>query len=177
VVELAATYQIPDSAWSVGGQYKGTDYEDTNSAIFFGFKTQLKAERYALEFSYSKNSDDANSPGTLGHVPWFRSDNYTLSVNDIFAGVETLNGKISYDFGIKHLNTSLQHSLIYQSELGLQVSGRNLDDAQQTSIDVRYRLQGLEDLSMRLVIAYTQYDQKFDDNDFLGTRLTIKYDF
>lgn len=177
VFYLAADYEIVDSLFTLGGQYNVTHYKDNNNTNFFGIRGRLDAEQYSLEVSYSKNSDKANSPGTLGHVPWLRSYNFSMSVNDIYAGVSTINSKLIYNFGIENLVAIIKYSWISQSFLGQMQSGRNLDNAKQLSFDFRYRFVKSEDWSLRLELAHTAYNNEFDDNDFLFSRLAVKYKF
>lgn len=177
VLYLAADHQLPASIISVGGQFKATDYNNIPNANLYGMRVQINPQPYSLEFSYTKHSEKANSPGTLGHVPWFSSYNFTVSVNDIYAGVSTLNAKIHYDFDTHPINLSLQHSLMSHTELGQRVSGRNLDNARQTALDLRYRFTELSGVFLRLKLAYTSYDSHLGDSDFWFSRLNVNYDF
>jgi hypothetical protein len=174
---LSTNYQIPESNLILGSQFKSTDYKDSVTAKYFGIKAEVDLSSYILALSYTRNSDNANSPGTLGHVPWIGTYGNTITVNDIFAGVSSFGGKIQLDFESIGLSADLTHNFLYQSAKGQAVSDRNLDEAQQTTLTFRLKPKHSKSFSIRFQLAHTDYKSGSGDDDFWFSRLFVNYHF
>lgn len=127
--------------------------------------------------AYTSVANDADFPGTLGHVPMFRSYKSGF-IDEIFAGLDTTSLRIGYNFGVPGLKADLIYSGWKQSDEGIAASRKDFDGGYEAGIDVRYAFQNADGLSARVQSSYMSFDRDaVEDEDLFHTRLTLNYAF
>ncbi|MBR9883796.1 MAG: outer membrane porin, OprD family [Oceanospirillales bacterium] len=174
---LGLTYKIPDSNWVLGAKALTADYDTLPDTGYWGVKAQTKIGGVDVQLAYTSVEDDANFPGTLGHVPMFRS--YTSGlIDEIFAGLDTTSLSLGYGFGVPGLKAKLVYSGWKQSDTGIANSGKDFDGGYEAGVDVSYQFQSIEGLGARVQTSYMDFDRDAIDNDDLfHTRVTLNYSF
>lgn len=174
---LGLTYSVPDSSWVLGAKMLTADYEKRPDTGYWGIKAKTTVAGVGVQLSYTSVEDDANFPGTLGHVPMFRSY-YTGYSHEIFAGLETTSLDIDYGFGVPGLKVGFMYADWKQSADGIANSGKDFDGGFETGVDVRYQFQDVKGLSARVKTSYMDFDQQgVEDDDLTYTRVTLNYKF
>lgn len=204
---LQAEYKLPISfPLSLAMTYAGADYDSGvkaapstlapyaggDNARLYGFKVGTELSGVKLNVAYTTMDDEANFPGTLGHVPDAVAYTDMLTNNAIFAGVDAYSIEAIYGFGVPGLSTALKYAHYEQSDEGYLNSGHsatsrmNLDGADEINIDLKYAFSGaLKGFSARLWAGYGIYDNptsatgvtSSSDDDFLYGRFYLKYNF
>lgn len=201
---LQAEYKLPiDYPLSLAMTYAGADYDTGvkaapstvaptaggDNARLYGFKVATEVTGVKLNLAYTTMDDEANFPGTLGHVPDAVAYTDMLTNNAIFAGVDAYSIEAIYGFGIPGFSSALKFARYTQSETGYMNSGHNaatrmnLDGADEINIDLKYAFSGaLKGLSTRIWAGYGTYDNptgaaSTDDDDFLYGRFYLSYKF
>ncbi|MFV0480850.1 MAG: OprD family outer membrane porin [Campylobacteraceae bacterium] len=190
---VQANYKLPiDIPLSVSVLYAGASYDNKTlkDASMYGIKVDTSISDVKLGVAFTKVDDDANFPGTLGHVP--DTIAYTDMLNNmaIFAGVTAYSVEARYRFSFG-LDAALKYGYFEQSEKGYINSGTtgikatsgtignriNLDKSHELNLDLDYAFSGaLKGLSTKLRTGYNKYDVSGED-DFLYARLHIIYSF
>lgn len=195
---LQAEYKLPISfPLSLAVTYAGADYDKGvkaipspaapiaggDSARLYGFKAATEISGVKLNVAYTTMDDEANFPGTLGHVPDAVAYTDMLTNNAIFAGVDAYSIEAMYGFGIPGFSSALKFAHYTQSEQGYINSGSaasnrmNLDNADEVNIDLKYAFSGaLKGFSTRLWAGYGTYDVPGED-DFTYARFYLSYKF
>lgn len=174
---LGLTYKVPDSSWVLGAKALTADYENRADTGYWGVKAQTKIKGIDVQLGYTSVEDDGNFPGSLGHVPMFRSYKSGF-VDEIFAGLETTSLRVGYGFGVPGLKANFVYSDWKQSDAGIAASGKDLDGGFEAGVDIRYQFQDVKGLSARVQSSYMDFDRDAIDNDDLfHTRLTLNYKF
>jgi len=130
--------------------------------------------------------EEANFPGTLGHVPDTIAYTDMLTNNAIFAGVDAYSIEAIYGFGIPGFSSALKYAHYDQSAKGIINAGMNLDGSDEINIDLKYAFSGaLKGFHTRLWAGYGTYDNPTSvnassankDDDFLYGRFYLNYKF
>lgn len=188
---LQAEYKLPiNFPLSLAMTYAGTHYDSpsiagNDNATLYGFKVATELSGVKLNLAYTTMDDEANFPGTFGHVPDVISYTDMLTNNSIFAGVDGYSIEALYGFGIPGFNSGLKYAHYTQSDKGIANSGNamNLDGADEIDIDLTYAFSGaLKGFSTRLWAGYGTYDNptggtSTKDDDFLYGRFYVSYKF
>lgn len=199
---LQAEYKLPiNFPLSFAMTYAGADYDKGvktapvagssvpyaggDSAKLYGFKVATELSGVKLNLAYTTMDDEANFPGTFGHVPDVISYTDMLTNNSIFAGVDGYSIEALCGFGIPGFNSGLKYAHYTQSDTGYKNSGKamNLDGADEVDIDLTYAFSGaLKGFSTRLWAGYGTYDHptggtSTNDDDFLYARFYLSYKF
>ncbi|NCD12566.1 MAG: outer membrane porin, OprD family [Epsilonproteobacteria bacterium] len=192
---LQAEYKLPISfPLSLAMTYAGADYDDgvyrspaiTNPAMkvggdnarLYGFKAATEVSGVKFNVAYTTVDEEANFPGTFGHVPDTIAYTDMLTNNAIFAGVDAYSVEAIYGFGVPGLSTGLKYAHYDQSDKGIANAGMNLDGADEINLDLKYAFSGaLKGFSTRLWAGYGTYDHVSGDDDFLYGRFYLKYNF
>ena len=180
---LQAKYKLPlDFPLFVAMTYAKANYENptvasNDDATLYGFKISSEVSGVKLDAAYTTMDEEANFPGTFGHVPDAVVYTDMLTNNAIFAGIDAYSLGASYGFGVAGLNTSLKYAHYDQSAEGITNAGMDLDDADEVNIDIKYAFSGaLKGLSTRLWAGYGTYDVSGED-DFTYARFYLAYNF
>lgn len=174
---LGGVYQLPGLPLSLGAKTLNADYDTEPDTGYWGVKAETRIGRVSAKLAYTSVDDDANFPGTYGHVPMFRSykDGFT---NEIFAGLDITTLTVGYDFGLPGLDTLLTYSSFDQSSTGIENSGKNYDGGFEVGTDIRYKIPAVEGLDTRLRVSYFDYDGATETNDdLLYSRFSLNYTF
>jgi hypothetical protein len=180
---MQATYKFKTAPLSLGIKYAGAKYDNPtilgkDTATLYGIKAATAIKKVKLNFAYTTVDEEANFPGTFGHIPDTVAYTDMLTNNAIFAGVDAFFLEARYDFGIPHLGTKLKFAHYTQSDEGIINSGMNLDNANEVNVDIKYAFSGLfKGLSTRLRTGYGTYDQDVPTDDFTYARFYLKYNF
>lgn len=202
---LQAEYKLPIShPLSLAMTYAGADYDTRvfatpapgseaggDEARLYGFKVATEISGIKLNAAYTTMDDEANFPGTLGHVPDTIAYTDMLTNNAIFAGVDAYSIEAIYGFGIPGFSAGLKYAHYDQSDEGILNSGSsaatrmNLDGADEINIDLKYAFTGaLKGFHTRLWAGYGTYDNPTtnaantsNDDDFLYGRFYLHYKF
>lgn len=204
---IQAEYKLPIShPLSFAVTYAGADYDTNVKAIpntgaaynsggdearLYGFKVATEVSGVKLNVAYTTMDDEANFPGTLGHVPDAVAYTDMLTNNAIFAGVDAYSIEAIYGFGIPGFSAGLKYAHYDQSAEGILNSGSsasnrmNLDGADEINIDLKYAFTGaLKGFHTRLWAGYGTYDNPTtnaantsNDDDFLYGRFYLHYKF
>ncbi|WP_432695706.1 major outer membrane protein [Marinobacterium sp. YM272] len=174
---LGLTYKVPDSSWVLGAKALTADYENRDDTGYWGVKAQTKIKGVDVQLGYTSVQDDGNFPGSLGHVPMFRSYKSGF-IDEIFAGLDTVSLRVGYGFGVAGLKANFVYSDWTQSDAGIAASGKDFDGGYEAGVDVRYQFQNVEGLSARVQSSYMDFDREaVADDDLFHTRLTLNYKF
>jgi len=194
---LQAEYKLPiDFPLSLAMTYAGAHYDTpsvagNDDATLYGFKVSTALSGVKFNLAYTTMDDEANFPGTFGHVPDTIAYTDMLTNNAIFAGVDAYSIEALYGFGIAGFNSGLKFAHYTQSEKGYMNSGTTgtiatsgrvgnrmyLDDADEVNIDLTYAFSGaLKGLSTRLWAGYGTYDVPGEDS-FTYARFYLSYKF
>ncbi|WP_432698091.1 OprD family outer membrane porin [Marinobacterium sp. YM272] len=174
---LGLTYKVPNSSWVLGAKAMTADYENRDDTGYWGVKAQTQIKGVEVQLGYTSVQDDGNFPGSLGHVPMFRSYKSGF-IDEIFAGLDTTSLRVSYGFGVPGLKADLVYSGWKQSDAGIAASGKDLDGGYEAGIDIRYKFQTVEGLSARVKSSYMDFDREAVGNDDLfTTRVSVNYRF
>jgi len=198
---IQAEYKLPiNYPLSLAMTYAGADYDTGvkavpsaatavptvggDSARLYGFKVATEVSGVKLNAAYTTMDDEANFPGTLGHVPDTIAYTDMLTNNAIFAGVDAYSIEAIYGFGIPGFSSALKYAHYDQSAQGIINSGNmNLDGADEINIDLKYAFSGaLKGFHTRLWAGYGTYDNptgstSTNDDDFLYGRFYLHYKF
>lgn len=188
---LQAEYKLPIAfPLSLAMTYAGANYDSRvhstpgnspvggDDAQLYGFKAATQIGGVKVNASYTTMDEEANFPGTLGHVPDAVAYTAMLTNNAIFAGVDAYSIEAIYGFGIAGLSSALKFAHYDQSDKGITNAGLNLDGADEINIDIKYAFSGeLKGFSTRLWAGYGTYDHVAGDDDFLYGRFYLKYNF
>lgn len=175
---FAADYAIPGTDVAVGAKYMGAAFDNSADTSLWGVKAATNLGPVRVTLSYTTVDDDANLPGTLGHVPLFRAYTNTITDTEFYAGVDSVSLNLGYDFGVKGLAANLNYTQLSQSAAGIENGGFNFDDSYEISADIKYKVQSVEGLSMRLNVANAGYnDAVYEDADLMYTRVFVNYAF
>ena len=195
---LQAEYKLPiDFPLSLAMTYAGADYDSNvmtnpapsavalggDQARLYGFKAATEFSGVKVNVAYTTMDEEANFPGTLGHVPDAVAYTDMLTNNAIFAGVDAYSIEAIYGFGVSGLSTALKFAHYDQSTKGIANAGMNLDGADEINIDLKYAFSGaFKGFSTRIWAGYGTYDNPTgrattSDDDFLYGRLYLKYNF
>lgn len=202
---IQAEYKLPIShPLSFAVTYAGADYDTRvfatplagsesggDEARLYGFKVATEVSGVKLNVAYTTMDDEANFPGTLGHVPDTIAYTDMLTNNAIFAGVDAYSIEAIYGFGIPGFEAGLKYAHYDQSEKGIMNSGSsaanrmNLDGADEINIDLKYAFTGaLKGFHTRLWAGYGTYDNPTknaantsNDDDFIYGRFYLHYKF
>lgn len=192
---LQADYKLPiNFPLSLAMTYAGAKYDDpiiagNDAATLYGFKVATELSGVKLNLAYTTMDDEANFPGTFGHVPDTISYTDMLTNNSIFAGVDGYSIEALYGFGIPGFSSGLKYAHYTQSDKGIINSGNamNLDGADEIDIDLKYAFSGaLKGLNTRLWAGYGTYDNPTTgnaiannngDDDFIYARFYLSYKF
>ncbi|AOO66130.1 OprD family outer membrane porin [Sulfurospirillum halorespirans] len=192
---LQAEYKLPISyPLSLAVTYAGANYETGNyanpgpntvggdHAQLLGFKVATEVTGIKLNLAYTTMDDEANFPGTFGHVPDAVAYTDMLTNNAIFAGVDAYSIEAIYDFGIPGFSSALKYGYFTQSAQGIINSGNmNMDGTKEITIDLKYAFSGvLKGFHTRLWAGYSTYDalaMPSGNDDFLYGRFYINYKF
>ncbi|AFL69504.1 OprD family outer membrane porin [Sulfurospirillum barnesii] len=179
---LQAEYKLPISfPLSLAITYAGADYDSRvystpgptsqvggDDARLYGFKASTEISGVKLNVAYTTMDEEANFPGTLGHVPDTIAYTDMLTNNAIFAGVDAYSVEAIYGFGVPGLSTGLKYAHYDQSTKGIANAGMNLDGADEINIDIKYAFSGaLKGFSTRLWAGYGTYDHVSGDISFM----------
>ncbi|WP_060825047.1 hypothetical protein [Sulfurospirillum cavolei] len=182
-LSLAMTY--------AGAHYDTPSVAGNDDATLYGFKVSTALSGVKFNLAYTTMDDEANFPGTFGHVPDTIAYTDMLTNNAIFAGVDAYSIEALYGFGIAGFNSGLKFAHYTQSEKGYMNSGTTgtiatsgrvgnrmyLDDADEVNIDLTYAFSGaLKGLSTRLWAGYGTYDVPGEDS-FTYARFYLSYKF
>lgn len=177
-------YKLPISfPLSIGSFYSGADYDATgeDNATFYGFKIGAPLPYLGyVKLAFTTVTDDNSFPGALGHVPnFFKYNGGQMFTDNYFAGLDATSLLVIPNFGIKGVKTLFSYAKYSQSTEGINVSGHDLDGASELQADVRYSFDGaLKGLSLRLQLAFIDYDDDTVDEDKLTTsRIYLSYKF
>jgi hypothetical protein len=190
---IQADYKLPiDFPLSLAMTYAGANYEDGvyrapvfipalkvggDTATLYGFKAATEIKGVKLNLAYTTMDEEANFPGTFGHVPDVIAYTDMLTNNAIFAGVDAYSAEAIYGFGIPGFSSALKYAHYTQSNEGITNSGMDLDGADEVDIDLKYAFSGaLKGLSTRLWAGYGKYDISGKD-DFTYARFYLSYKF
>ncbi|MBN1839242.1 MAG: OprD family outer membrane porin [Campylobacterales bacterium] len=190
---LQAEYKLPISfPLSLAMTYAGADYDSNimripapnsttvggDDARLYGFKVGTELSGVKVNVAYTTVDEEANFPGTFGHVPDTIAYTDMLTNNAIFAGVDAYSVEAIYGFGVPGLSTGLKYAHYDQSDKGIANAGMNLDGADEINLDLKYAFSGaLKGFSTRLWAGYGTYDHVSGDDDFLYGRFYLKYNF
>lgn len=174
---LGLTYKVPDSNWILGAKALTANYDKLPDTGYWGVKVQTTIRGVTWHLGYTSMDDDGNFPGSIGHVPMFRSYK-TGFIDEVFAGLDTTSLRVGYGFATPGLNVNLIYSGWRQSEKGIAVSGRNMDGGYEAGVDIQYQFQRTKGLKGRLRTSYMDFDRAdVDKDDFLYTRVSLNYSF
>jgi len=159
-----------------------------DDARLYGFKVATEFTGVKVNVAYTTMDDEANFPGTLGHVPDAVAYTDMLTNNAIFAGVDAYSIEAMYGFGIPGFSAALKYAHYDQSDKGIINSGNmNLDGADEINLDLKYAFSGaLKGFHTRLWAGYGTYDHPTSggvannnngDDDFLYGRFYLNYKF
>jgi hypothetical protein len=184
-ISLAMTYAAADYDTGVKAAPVPTlPFVGGDKAELYGFKVATEISGVKLNLAYTTMDDEANFPGTFGHVPDAVAYTDMLTNNAIFAGVDAYSIEAIYGFGIPGFNAGLKYARYTQSAKGVINSGNmNLDGADEINIDLTYAFSGaLKGFSTRLWAGYGTYDHPLGvvstkDDDFLYGRFYLNYKF
>jgi imipenem/basic amino acid-specific outer membrane pore len=193
---LQAEYKLPiDFPLSLAMTYAGTKYDNpiiagNDDAKLYGFKVATALSGVKINLAYTTMDDEANFPGTFGHVPDAIAYTDMLTNNAIFAGVSAYSVEALYGFGIPGFNSGLKFAHYTQSEKGYLNSGTSgthssksgdrmyLDGADEIDLDLTYAFSGaLKGFSTRLWAGYGTYDQVVGEESFTYARFYLSYKF
>ena len=192
-------YKLPiDFPLSLAMTYAEADYDHSvmtspaptamalggDHARLYGFKAATEFSGVKVNVAYTTMDEEANFPGTLGHVPDTIAYTDMLTNNAIFAGVDAYSIEAIYGFGVPGLSSALKFAHYDQSSKGIANAGMNLDGADEINIDFKYAFNSgaLKGFSTRIWAGYGTYDNPTgrsttSDDDFLYGRLYLKYNF
>lgn len=174
----AADYKLAGQNIWLGGKYTATVYLDSVRTGMFGLRAATFVGPVKTTLAYISVSDAKNLPGSLGHVPAFRSYNGIISEPEVWAGVDIVSLTLSYNFGVPGLGIDMGLASLSQSEEGQINSGMNYDNSYKLSMDIRYSVAAVEGLSVRAQLGHFTYDPKvFNDNNMTASRLFLSYEF
>lgn len=192
---LQAEYKLPISfPLSLAMTYAGANYEDRyhvapnsapatarggDHAELLGFKVATELSGVKINLAYTTMDDEANFPGTFGHVPDVIAYTDMLTNNAIFAGVSAYSIEALYGFNIPGFDAGLKFAHYTQSDVGIVNSGNmNLDGADEINIDLKYAFSGsLKGLNTRLWAGYGTYDNVVGEDSFTYARFYLSYKF
>lgn len=199
---LQAEYKLPiNYPLSFAVTYAGADYDSSvmttplpnatalggDNARLYGFKVATEVSGVKINAAYTTMDDEANFPGTLGHVPDTIAYTDMLTNNAIFAGVDAYSIEAIYGFGLPGFSAGLKYAHYDQSDEGITKAGMNLDGADEINIDLKYAFSGaLKGFHTRLWAGYGTYDNPTkspfntgtsNDDDFLYGRFYLHYKF
>lgn len=195
---IQAEYKLPiNYPLSLAMTYAGADYDKNvmanpaggilggDNARLYGFKVATEVSGVKLNAAYTTMDDEANFPGTLGHVPDAVAYTDMLTNNAIFAGVDAYSIEAIYGFGISGFSSALKYAHYDQSDNGILHAGMNLDGSDEINIDLKYAFSGaLKGFHTRLWAGYGTYDNptklgaaNSGDDDFLYGRFYLNYKF
>jgi hypothetical protein len=197
---IQAEYKLPIShPLSFAMTYAGADYDKNvmvspnggilggDEARLYGFKVATEVSSVKLNAAYTTMDDEANFPGTLGHVPDTIAYTDMLTNNAIFAGVDAYSIEAIYGFGIPGFEAGLKYAHYDQSTKGIANAGMNLDGSDEINLDLKYAFTGaLKGFQTRLWVGYGTYDNPTKsaantstslDDDFLYGRFYLHYKF
>ena len=149
-----------------------------DNAKLYGFKVATEVSGVKMNAAYTTMDDEANFPGTLGHVPDTIAYTDMLTNNAIFAGVNAYSLEAIYGFGIPGFSSALKFAHYNQSQKGIINSGgMNLDGTDEVNIDLKYAFSGaLKGFSTQLWAGYGTYDVPGEDA-FTYARFYLHYRF
>ena len=180
---IQADYKLPVSfPISLAMTYAGAHYDNPtiagkDTATLYGFKVATELSGVKLNIAYTTVDEEANFPGTFGHVPDVVAYTDMLTNNAIFAGVDAYSIEAIYGFGIPGFSSGMKFAHYTQSDEGIKNASMNLDDADEVNIDLTYAFSGaLKGLSTRLWAGYGTYDVSGED-DFIYARWYLSYKF
>lgn len=174
---LGLTYKVPSSNWVLGAKALTADYDTRADTGYWGVMAQTKVKGVEVQLAYTSVEDDGSFPGTLGHVPMFRSYKSGF-VDEIFAGLDTTSLRVGYGFGVPGLKADLVYSGWKQSDAGIAASGKDFDGGYEAGFDIRYQFQTVEGLSARIQSSYMDFDRDaVEKDDLFHTRMTLNYKF
>ncbi len=104
-------------------------YRNEKDTWVYGVKLVTRLCGIALATAFASVADDNDFPGTLGHVANSAMFNHMLINTSLFAGLDSLSFRASYDFavvGVKGLTSSLMYTWFSQSEAGM-VDGNSMN--------------------------------------------------
>lgn len=178
-----ALYKLPIAyPLSLGALYGGANFDTPvkgkDSTTFYGAKVESKIGEVALMLGYTKVSDDADFPGTLGHAPDKVMYTNGLINKANYAGLEAVALEGKYNFGIKELDAALKLIYFDQSDNGLKRSVIKIGEAKEANLDIKYEFSGiLKGFSTRANMGYAKYNQNVskDYNTYSQLYLTYKF--
>lgn len=174
---LGLTYKVPNSDWVLGAKVLSADYDNRADTGYWGLMAQTRIKGVEVQLGYTSVQDEGSFPGTLGHVPMFRSYKSGF-VDEIFAGLDTTSLRVGYGFGVPGLKADLIYSGWRQSDAGIAASGTDFDGGYEAGVDIRYKFQQVKGLSARLQSSYMDFDRAaLARDDLFHTRMTLNYQF
>ncbi|MDO0945268.1 hypothetical protein [Chromohalobacter israelensis] len=174
---LGLDYRFPNSKWGVGAKVLTANYDNQPDTGYWGVKANTEMAGVGVQVAYTSVKDDASFPGTLGHVPIFRSYDPALT-HEIFAGLETTSLTMAHGFGLEGFEAVLGYSAWQQSEAGIENSGKDYDGGYEVSLDLIYDVQSVPGLHARVKSSYMDFDQaSVSNDDFAYMRLSLNYAF
>lgn len=177
---VATDYKIPDSAINLGAKYMGARFDEADSAHSWSIKAGYQFDKLHATLAHARVSDDNNLPGSLGHVPWFKTYTVTFTDSEYIAGTETTSLTLKPHWDINGLRTSLTLGYWSQSDEGRINSGPpgfklDLDGTTELTLDVHYRFQEIKGLSSRLQLSRMDYDRDQGEDGLSYLKLTVNY--
>lgn len=174
---LGLTYRVPGTSWMLGAKALEADYEDNPDTGYWGVKAGTDVAGVDVQLSYTSVRDDANFPGTLGHVPMFRSYSPGFG-HEFYAGLDTTTLSLGHGLGISGLDATLGYSDWSQSDAGIANSGVDLDGGYELHLDVSYDIKAVEGLHASLKASHMGFDQgALSDDELDYMRLSVNYAF
>ena len=181
---LQGEYKLPiDFPLSLAMTYAGAHYDKPinvgkDDATLYGFQAATAISGVKINLAYTTMDDEANFPGTFGHVPDTIAYTNMLTNNAIFAGVDAYSVEALYGFGIPGFDAGLKYAHYTQSDAGIINAGLNLDGSDEIDIDLKYAFSGaLKGFNTRLWAGYGTYDHVVGEDSFTYARFYLSYKF
>ncbi len=187
---LQAEYKLPiDFPLSLAMTYAGAHYDNPlvtgkDNATLYGFQAGTEISGVKINAAYTTMDEEANFPGTFGHVPDAIAYTDMLTNNAIFAGVDAYSIEAIYGFGIPGFSSALKYAYYTQSDEGYMNSGTSssdrmyLDGASEIDLDLKYKFSGaLKGFATRLWAGYGTYDHVSGEDSFTYARFYLSYSF
>ncbi|QUN06242.1 hypothetical protein KDN34_01865 [Shewanella yunxiaonensis] len=170
-------YKLPNLPLTLSAKYMTAQYDTLKDSGAWGVQAKSKLDKFSLKAAYTKIDDANNFPGTLGHVPQFRSYSDTIT-DDIFAGLGTTSFTVGYDFGIEGFKPQVTYAMWNQSDEGMAASGKHYDGGSELNLDLSYKFAAVPGLMTRLQLGLMNYDRSdVEDNDMTYMKLMVNYSF
>ncbi|WP_430461036.1 hypothetical protein ACQUQU_17685 [Thalassolituus sp. LLYu03] len=176
-------YNLGD--YTVSAKYLTSDFDEdsnTEGTNVWGVQGKAKVGGVTLQLAHTQVGDDANFPGTLGHVPQFRSYNNTTIDCDLYAGLGTTVVSAAHGLGVEGLMAQASYAMWSQSDEGQAASGTDFDGGYELAIDLQYKVPSVPGLSTRLQLSQMEFGEtagasRGDENALTYGKLGVNYAF